>query len=79
MPHKLTILKRHSILIKAERAEFERNPLGFNIDGVEKQTVNTEINTSDKTDLTHTDVTSPLTRPLYRLKSLTEKQHLAAM
>ncbi|WP_272927254.1 hemagglutinin repeat-containing protein [Proteus sp. G2670] len=63
--------------VKAERAEFERNPLGFNIDGVEKQTVNTEINTSDKTDLTHTDVTSPLTRPLLPSEiALTEKQHL---
>ncbi|MBG3015522.1 hemagglutinin repeat-containing protein [Proteus mirabilis] len=63
--------------VKAERAEFERNPLGFNIDGVEKQTVNTEIKTSDKTDVPLTDATSPLTRPLLPSEiALTEKQHL---
>ncbi|ODQ07997.1 hemagglutinin repeat-containing protein [Shigella sp. FC1655] len=63
--------------VEAERAEFERNPLGFNIDGVDKQTLTTEIKTSDKTDLTHTDVTSPLTRPLLPSEiALTEKQHL---
>ncbi|NBL89375.1 hemagglutinin repeat-containing protein [Proteus sp. G2673] len=63
--------------VEAERAEFARNPLAFNIKGVDKQTANTEVTTGSKSEITHSDATSPLARPLLPSEiALTEKQHL---
>ncbi|MBG3014627.1 hemagglutinin repeat-containing protein [Proteus faecis] len=63
--------------VDAQRAEFARNPLAFQIEGANKQEVNTDFIVSDKTTLTHSDATSPLERPLLPAEiALTEKQHL---
>ncbi|MEQ4924671.1 hemagglutinin repeat-containing protein, partial [Proteus hauseri] len=63
--------------VDAQRAEFARNPLAFDIEGANKQEVNTDFIVSDKTTLTHSDATSPLERPLLPAEiALTEKQHL---
>nr|WP_314263751.1 hemagglutinin repeat-containing protein [uncultured Moellerella sp.] len=73
----ITALEAAMNAAKAERAEWERNPLAFNIDGVNKQDFNTSLTEHGKSELNQTDGTSPLDRPLLPAElALTEKQHI---
>ena len=62
---------------EAERAEWERNPLAFEIDGVNKQDINTRLTGHGKSDLNPTEDASPAERPLLPAElALTKKQHI---
>lgn len=62
---------------KAERAQWELNPLAFDIDGVNKQDFNTNFTEHSKSELNQADGISPLDRPLLPAElALTEKQHI---
>ncbi|MEQ5126057.1 hemagglutinin repeat-containing protein [Providencia alcalifaciens] len=62
---------------KAERAEWERNPLTFDIDGVDKQNLNTGLTMHGGSGLTTPEGQSPQERPLLPAElALTEKQHI---
>ncbi|HHE6471080.1 TPA: hemagglutinin repeat-containing protein [Providencia rettgeri] len=73
----ITALEAAMNAAKAERAEWERNPLAFDIDGVNKQDLNTAITEQGKSELNQTEGTSPIDRPLLPAElALTEKQHI---
>ncbi|WP_166267900.1 hemagglutinin repeat-containing protein [Providencia sp. M-27] len=73
----ITTLEAAMNAAKAERAEWERNPLAFDIDGVNKQDLNTTINEQGKSELNQAEGTSPIDRPLLPAElALTEKQHI---
>ncbi|ELR5203434.1 hemagglutinin repeat-containing protein [Providencia rettgeri] len=73
----ITALEAAMNAAKAERAEWERNPLAFDIDGVNKQDLNTAITEQGKSELNQADGTSPIDRPLLPAElALTEKQHI---
>ena len=64
--------------VKAERAEFARNPLAFHIEGTGKPILNADFSASDKSDLTYSEAISPSGRPLLPSElALTKKQHIS--
>lgn len=73
----ITALEAAMNAAKAERAEWERNPLAFDIDGVNKQDLNTTVAEQGKSELNQAEGTSPIDRPLLPAElALTEKQHI---
>ncbi|HEK1719888.1 TPA: hemagglutinin repeat-containing protein, partial [Proteus mirabilis] len=73
----ITALEAAMNATKAERAQWERNPLAFDIDGVTKQDFNTNFTEHSKSELNQVDGISPLDRPLLPAElALTEKQHI---
>ncbi|MEQ5136969.1 hemagglutinin repeat-containing protein [Providencia alcalifaciens] len=73
----ITALEAAMNAAKAERAEWERNPLAFDIDGANKQDLNTAITEQGKSELNQAEGTSPIDRPLLPAElALTEKQHI---